>query len=253
MKCPKCSYTSFDYLTECKKCGEILGGSRKSLNLKMGEPTLFADLDSAEKEQDSINKTSPETQSPEFQDQEQQPEESFLLGNEFSESTETITLATPEDDAASESTLDLGGLGSMNSIQPREPKGYGSKTLPENILDSPESNNLDKIQLSPLFSNTTQKTELETGDFDGLESDKLDLFSKPADVQIEPNDQLEDDIAFELSMNDSEIDLNLDTSTLETGDSQSKTLADDGLIELELDMDDDESLDDLLADLENKE
>ena len=234
MKCPKCSYTSFDYLTECKKCGEILGGSRKSLNLKMGEPTLFADLDSAEKEQDSINK---------------QPEESFLLGNEFSESTE----ATPEDDAASESTLDLGGLGSMNSIQPREPKGYGSKTLPENILDSPESNNLDKIELSPLFSNTTQKTELETGDFDGLESDKLDLFSKPADVQIEPNDQLEDDIAFELSMNDSEIDLNLDTSTLETGDSQSKTLADDGLIELELDMDDDESLDDLLADLENKE
>ncbi len=48
MKCPKCGYTSFDYLMECKKCGEILENCRRALNLKMTEPIIFTNLEEAE-------------------------------------------------------------------------------------------------------------------------------------------------------------------------------------------------------------
>ncbi len=33
MKCPKCGYTSFDYLDECKRCGSDLRDVRALLNL----------------------------------------------------------------------------------------------------------------------------------------------------------------------------------------------------------------------------
>ncbi len=41
MKCPKCGYTSFDYLNNCSKCGQSLEECRKTLNLLFGKPTLF--------------------------------------------------------------------------------------------------------------------------------------------------------------------------------------------------------------------
>ena len=41
MKCPKCGYTSFDYLESCAKCGQSLAEKRKQLNLLFSKPTLF--------------------------------------------------------------------------------------------------------------------------------------------------------------------------------------------------------------------
>ncbi len=40
MKCIKCGYTSFDYLSECKKCGISLSDARESLNLPAMEPSV---------------------------------------------------------------------------------------------------------------------------------------------------------------------------------------------------------------------
>ena len=54
-------------------------------------------------------------------------------------------------------------------------------------------------------------------------------------------------------MNDSEIDLGLTENPTSEPETAPKNVLDDGTIELELDMDDDESLDDLLADLEKKD
>lgn len=34
MKCPKCSYTSFDYLDECKKCGKDLTEHKEKYNIR---------------------------------------------------------------------------------------------------------------------------------------------------------------------------------------------------------------------------
>ena len=39
MKCPKCNYTSFDYLDSCKKCGKDLLEHRESYNIRS---VLFA-------------------------------------------------------------------------------------------------------------------------------------------------------------------------------------------------------------------
>jgi hypothetical protein len=38
MKCGKCGFVSFDYLTECKSCGANLAGSRENLGLPAGRP-----------------------------------------------------------------------------------------------------------------------------------------------------------------------------------------------------------------------
>jgi predicted nucleic acid-binding Zn-ribbon protein len=40
MKCIKCGYTSFDHLSECKKCGTNLSDARESLNLPAMEPSV---------------------------------------------------------------------------------------------------------------------------------------------------------------------------------------------------------------------
>ncbi|MDY6910273.1 MAG: hypothetical protein SWC40_10100 [Thermodesulfobacteriota bacterium] len=40
MKCIKCGYTSFDHLSECKKCGINLSDARESLNLPAMEPSV---------------------------------------------------------------------------------------------------------------------------------------------------------------------------------------------------------------------
>ncbi len=34
MKCPKCGYHSFDYLENCKKCGQDLGDHKAKFNLR---------------------------------------------------------------------------------------------------------------------------------------------------------------------------------------------------------------------------
>ena len=34
MKCPKCGYTSFDYLDECKKCGKDLAEHKEKYNIR---------------------------------------------------------------------------------------------------------------------------------------------------------------------------------------------------------------------------
>jgi len=242
MKCPKCSYTSFDYQQECKKCGEILDGSRKSLNLKMGVPTMFADIGNRVEELSDIDKPAKETTFVETQGE--QFEKGSLLDNELSDPVvNNLDTAAPEVELNLENELELGGLGSMNSMDPRSESEFE--------FDQQENIILDDIELSPDFSdNTETEPKLLKNKPASLDSSELDLFAESADTEKIPADQLENDIAFELSMNDSEIDLGL-TETPEPVTTHNVT--DNGTIELELDMDDDESLDDLLADLEKKD
>ena len=44
MKCPKCNYTSFDYLDTCKKCGKDLSEHREKHNIRS---LLFAEAAAA--------------------------------------------------------------------------------------------------------------------------------------------------------------------------------------------------------------
>ncbi len=244
MKCPKCSYTSFDYLQECKKCGEILDGSRKSLNLRVGVPTIFAEIGNRNEEQSGLD--TPPTETTFVDTQDEQLESGLLLGNEFSAPTENNLVAPPEADLNLENELELSGLGSMNTME--------SRSESEFEMDQQENIVLDDLELSPAFSdNTEPKSELIKNESADLDGSGLDLFPESAESEIKPADQLEDDIAFELSMNDSEIDLGLTENLTSEPETVQKNVLDDGTIELELDMDDDESLDDLLKDLEKKD
>lgn len=40
MRCPKCSYVSFDYLDRCKSCGEDLVPTKIKLNIYTKQPQL---------------------------------------------------------------------------------------------------------------------------------------------------------------------------------------------------------------------
>jgi predicted nucleic acid-binding Zn-ribbon protein len=40
MKCPKCGYTSFDYLDRCKSCGEDLVPTKIKLNIYTKQPEI---------------------------------------------------------------------------------------------------------------------------------------------------------------------------------------------------------------------
>jgi len=44
MRCPKCGYTSFDYLDRCKSCGEDLVPTKIKLNIYTKKPEI--DIDS---------------------------------------------------------------------------------------------------------------------------------------------------------------------------------------------------------------
>ena len=43
MKCPKCSFTSFDYVDRCKSCGEDLVPAKIKLNIYTKPPKLAVD------------------------------------------------------------------------------------------------------------------------------------------------------------------------------------------------------------------
>lgn len=233
MKCPKCSYTSFDYLQECKKCGEILEDSRKSLNLRMGVPTIFADLGNQNEVETDLDESDANSTFVETHDE--QHGSGLLLGNEFSAAAENNYDTATEASLDLENELELGGLGSMDTIKARSESEFE--------LDKKENIVLDDLELSPEFSDNNKPETLENEPL-SLDDNNLNLFEESVTPDTQPVDQLEDDIALEFAMNDDEIDLNL---------TEPENVQNDGTIELDLDMDDDESLDDLLADLESKD
>ena len=242
MKCPKCSYTSFDYLQECKKCGEILDGSRKSLSLRIGVPTIFAGIGNHDEVESAAAEPAADTTFVETQDE--QIASGLLLGNEFSATTENDFTASNELDLNFENELELSGLGSMNTMEARNESEFE--------LDQPEKIVLDDLELSPSFSDNNGSGTLKNESM-SLDDNGLDLFEESVVPTTKPANQLEDEIDLELSINNSEIDLGLAEPQVSKSETTQNNVPDDGTIELDLDMNDDESLDDLLADLENKD
>jgi len=179
VKCPKCSYTSYDYLKECKKCGEILEGSRRALNLKMVEPTLFTNLYSDEPEKTSLSKVEPTfigTSKPETE----QPENGFILDNDFAPPEKTEFETTPKISSEQNDLSDLGKLGSMDLIEPRSmPEPGNFNNAAEIELVEPKVDTLDDLEFTSSFADKEAATTEGSGtiELEGLEIDDLDLFT----------------------------------------------------------------------------
>lgn len=243
VKCSKCGYTSFDYLKECKKCGEILDDSRESLNLKMSEPTLFSNLkDEPSEDIVDIEKSTPEVSGAAFAEPDFQPSpplESNLNDTPtLSTSSDFTAFASQEDEKMTENSISkLGTLGSMETIKPRSDEKNTFNNLPKIELES-QPDEINKLELTPSFDHKNDSPLI-----DNTQNIEFDLLGDDAKEKTDLDDLLQEDIPFEFSNNDLESDINLKLSD----DNPDKNL-----IELELDMEDEESLDQILADLQSE-
>ena len=251
MKCLKCGYTSFDYLRECKKCGENFDDSRKALNLKMGEPTLFAGLkdepqgakkSELEKPEETVDSTPTIPVSP-FSETDFSPSVSKPLP------VSPVSKEQPSEILSEDISSGLGTLGSMDGMQPRPNKENTMGNLPKIELDSPaDTKAIDGLELAPSFNTDSDGGDLPSGE-KNKEAELVLFADKDKDKdkdKPETDNQLKNDIPFDFSDGDLERDISLSVPS-ETTD-RSKTI-DKELTELELDMEDEESLDQILADL----
>ncbi|MCK5539900.1 MAG: hypothetical protein KAI69_03145 [Deltaproteobacteria bacterium] len=241
MKCPKCSYTSFDYLKKCKKCGELLEDSRKALNLKMGEPTFFAGLEDEALEDGKSETGKTETEST----QTFEVSSSASAKKDFSPllSNQPPVSSVPEKQPVEELSggvfSELGTLGSMNGMESRSNQKEALENGPKIELES-NTDTTDSFELTPSFSADNDGTEEPPA---GEENQKTEFNLLTDDDKLELDEPLENDIPFEFSASDLESDIDLKVSSENP---------DKDFIELELDMNDEESLDQILADLEPK-
>ncbi len=109
MKCPKCNYTSFDYLTECKKCGQLLDEVRRKLNLQVSKPILKVEEAAAPEVENQVEDADLEKQEGEADGGQ---ENTSADDNGHQEEEELIAVSSAMDDAAPP----LEGLGSMENL-----------------------------------------------------------------------------------------------------------------------------------------
>ncbi|MBN2333796.1 MAG: hypothetical protein JXO49_11850 [Deltaproteobacteria bacterium] len=209
MKCPKCGFTSFDYLTECIKCGHQLEEARKQLNLLNSKPVLFVEEppieESAEIEMVAEEDTEDVVEQPENKDDDQDVERIILASS---------TTDTP---------LPLEGLGTMDSL------GSMEDIQPEAVVVGNDFTTMDKSQ-------TTADTD-----------DMLTNGESLADLEILGEASQEEDEEF-LDLDDaiSEVDSKSGTTRSEGG----KVIElndDDQIFDLELDLNDPDNLEHILA------
>ena len=238
MKCPKCGYTSFDYLRECKKCGEILDDCRQSLNLKMVEPTLFANLgDKPAEDLDNKDRPTIEASEATFSDPD------FLSPPATPQTgPSTVKRASPDLERAAHNdiTTGLGSLGSMNNIQPRPKESGITADSPKIELGATDNEVYSGLELTPSFNPVIDDTPCARP-AENKKQDEFSLFEDESSPQNDFGKLIEDDIPFEFSANDLESDIDFKAAS---------DNSDNDLVELELDMEDEESLDQILADLQ---
>jgi len=225
MKCPKCGYTSFDYLMECKKCGEILEDCRRALNLRMNEPTIFTNLE-VENEPTYIN-------------------------------DDDLRIAESLDDSdIAQESLALGGFqppldAGVSGAQETEPPAAGL----ENDVQFDDFD-LELDTLTPLSPEADRKTDNIT--FDGFAeahsgSEKIELEAVPEEKDSFSAGSLLEGNAMPSESGSTEnsgefnLDMELPFDFSETGPAKPETEERTGVVELNLD--DDEDLDKILADL----
>jgi len=207
MKCPKCNYTSFDYLTECKKCGQLLDEVKKRLNLQLSKPSPGI-VETVNQEAESIgeNPTVDEEKTAPIDDQEEFPADA---GKQEAEEINAFSSTT-------ESLPPLEGLGNMEDLK-----------------------NEDSI--------TEEKSDITFESVDTKENQEIITGFNPSDEQLEEL-QLQEEtniLAEELPELDMEIAEENSGSTEKYDHGKIIELTeDDQIFDLELDLDDQETLTD---------
>ncbi|MBN2705850.1 MAG: hypothetical protein JXR89_05350 [Deltaproteobacteria bacterium] len=244
MKCPKCNYTSFDYLSECKKCGEALDESRLALNFKTTPPIPFTEELPRPHETAAAPAASTDSTVAGIG---KQVSPAKMPGLEtYSDSVPL--LGEPGED---ENVIRLSGLGQLGSGGKSDAPAAGAadfETLPEIDFgqelrphdEAPAGKGFGEIELGREFVKADKGLQPVSADID----QEPGLFSE-LDLSEETRETAKKELPFSFSDNENE-EINLKISDDE------EVQTEEDCIELELDMDDDESIDQILADLEKK-
>jgi len=227
MKCPKCGYTSFDYLMECKKCGEILEDCRRALNLRMNEPTIFTNLE--------------EETEPSYSDEDDLRISDSLSDTEIPQDSIVFGDFQPPLDAA-EIPTDIPDIPDL----PPDTASALERNMQQDDFD------LELDTLTPLSDGATPADITFDGFTTGSEEiTKTDLSSTAKESSLLESNSMPDASDPATGNSDFNLDMELpfdfsETDTLKTGVPADEPAT--GVVELNLD--DDESLDKILADLD---
>ncbi|NIA20317.1 MAG: hypothetical protein GWP07_07810 [Xanthomonadaceae bacterium] len=203
MKCPKCNYTSFDYLTECKKCGQLLDEVKKRLNLQLSKPTINIE-ETVNQEAESMAEDSAinEEKIEDFSNQ-----EASLADSREQEEDELIAVSSTAD-----SLPPLEGLGTMENLQDED--------LNSNETGGIEFNNVraevDQENIIGFNPSDEQLEELQIQDEPDMEEEMPEL---DIDISDDTGDNLEDynhEKVIELTEDDQIFDLELDLDDKDT-------------------------------------
>ena len=198
MKCPKCNYTSFDYLTECKKCGQLLDEVKKRLNLQLSKPILTIE-ETVEQETENVEEISgiDEKKTNFFADQ-----EASLAEMEEQQEEELITI---------NSMMEKEGLGSMESLQSEDIASVetnamefgdtqGEESL-EIISDfNPSDEQLEGLQFQEDTATGEDMPELDM-EISGDANDSSDNYDHEKIIELSEEDQVFD-LELELDLDD---------------------------------------------------
>ena len=203
MKCPKCNYTSFDYLTECKKCGQLLDEVKKRLNLQLSKPTMNIEetLDQEAEsmvEDSAINEEKVEDLS---------NQEASLKDGRKREEDELIAVTSTTD-----SLPPLEGLGTMENLQAEdlntneadsiefdEPEAVESQEIITGF--NPSDKQLEDLQIQEDFGIEEEMPELDV-EISGDTGDNLENYDHKKVIELTEEDQIFD---LELDLDDKEI------------------------------------------------
>ena len=203
MKCPKCNYTSFDYLTECKKCGQLLDEVKKRLNLQLSKPTINID-ETVDQEAVNIVEDSAidEEKTDPFTDQ-----EASLADTGEQEEDELIVVSNTTD-----SLPPLEGLGNMENLQDEDLNSDETGGIEFNNAQAEESQEV----ITGFNPSDEQLEELQLQEEPDIEEEMPEL---DIDISEDTGDNLEDynhEKVIELTEDDQIFDLELDLDDKET-------------------------------------
>jgi hypothetical protein len=196
MKCPKCNYTSFDYLTECKKCGQLLDEVKKRLNLQLSKPTINID-ETVDQEVVNIVEDSAieEEKTDLFADQE------ASMADSGEQEDELIVVSSITD-----SLPPLEGLGTMENLQDEDLNSNETGDIEFNNVQAEESQEI----ITGFNPSDEQLEELQIQEEPDIEEEMPEL-----DIEIseDTGNNLEDydhEKVIELTEDDQIFDLELD-------------------------------------------
>ena len=233
MKCPKCKFTTFDYLDTCPRCGKNMAAEKANLNIfsiKPNPPFLLGSL-TGDLNDSAFGLEAMEPTKGGAEGMELKPEEVYDDGSELNINIDQESISKPDKDVE----LDIGDLG-----MPSDDKELEPDVVSDNIT----------LEIKEEAVKTEDVSQEEAGkDLEeiGLESEDLELnLDLDEEKNIDEGPMSEPDKDIEPGVGD------LDSSTSEEGaDKESvqkeeveKDLEEIGLesedLELNLDLDDDE-------------